>query len=341
MKFKRCAAVIQTLLLVVATLISPSVCELKIGGAIDVFRFFGDLTAVMRVVPRHDTGWFFREDTLDIFNEIMEMRSLPRKKGNRTFNGGFSLEFCDNLNELLAAYFRAFTVEGADRPWRGFTGGLTSISLAKKFGLNTTYVTGHYSYVLLKISRNREFVRIAKKSKLRPTNQTEDSLDRVQLGDVQSVMKFIRTTGSHYISSYTTGNSLYQVLVYPQSVYEQMKNTFMKAGKSSMRLNEVSSYFSPWYAEHIGRIVVASGNGTLEKWADANLQSRMYIFVYSNLLNLRNSPELLHELHGLMQNEALLQLDLKTLAPLFKNAQKRKWFEEIMYNNLKLWEINV
>lgn len=341
MKLKRSSAVIQLLWFAVATLIPVSVCEIKLGGAIDVFRFFGDLSVLMRVVPRHDTGWFFREDTLEIFNEITELRSVPRKKGNRTFNGGFNLEFCDNLNELLAAYFRAFTVEGSERPWRAFTGGLTSLSLAKKFGLNTTYVTGHYSYVLLRISRNRELVKLAKKPKLQPTNQTKESVKLVQPGDVQSVMKFIRTTGSHYVASYSTGNSLYQVLVYSQGVYEQVKNSFMKAGTSSMRLDEVATYFSPWYAEHIGHIVAASGNGTLEKWADANLRSKMYIFVYPNLLNIRNSPALLQRLHGLMQNEALLQLDLKTLAPLFKDSKKRKWFEEIMYNNLKLWETNV
>lgn len=341
MKFKRSAGVVQLLWVVVATLITPSVCEIKIGGAIDVFRFFGDLSVVMRVVPRHDTGWFFREDTFDIFSEVTELRSLPRKKGNRTFNGGFSLEFCDNLNELLAAYFRAFTVEGSERPWRAFTGGLTSVSLAKKLGLNTTYVTGHYSYVLLRISRNRELVRLADKLKLRPTNQTAESVERVQPGDVESVMRFIRTTGSHYVSSYATGNSLYQVLVYSQGVYEQMKNDFMRDDESSLRLNKVSNYFSPWYAEHIGRIVAASGNGTLEKWAEANLRSKMYIFVYANLLNLRRSPELLHRLHVIMQNEALLQLDLKMLAPLFKDPEKRKWFEEIVYNHLRLWEINV
>lgn len=131
------------------------------------------------------------------------------------------------------------------------------------------------------------------------------------------------------------------MLVYSQGVYEQMKNDFMRDGVTSLRLDDVSNYFSPWYAEHIGRIVAASGNGTLEKWADANLRSKMYFFVYANLLNLRRSPELLHRLHGLMQNEALLQLDLKMLAPLFKDPEKRKWFEEIMYNHLKLWDINV
>jgi torso-like protein len=37
-------------------------------------------------------------------------------------------------------------------------------------------------------------------------------IDKIQIGDVTSVIRFIRKYGSHYIESYVTGNALYQVL---------------------------------------------------------------------------------------------------------------------------------
>ena len=36
-------------------------------------------------------------------------------------------------------------------------------------------------------------------------------VDKVQVGDAASVTDFVRSFGSHYIASYVTGNSLYQV----------------------------------------------------------------------------------------------------------------------------------
>jgi hypothetical protein len=37
-------------------------------------------------------------------------------------------------------------------------------------------------------------------------------VEKVHVGDAASVMEFVRSFGSHYIESYVTGNSLYQVL---------------------------------------------------------------------------------------------------------------------------------
>lgn len=46
-------------------------------------------------------------------------------------------------------------------------------------------------------------------------------------------------------------------------------------------------------------------------------------------------------LDGLLGNEAILGLDLKALTVAFKEPQKREWFEEIIDNYLKLWEVNM
>jgi len=42
-----------------------------------------------------------------------------------------------------------------------------------------------------------------------------------------------------------------------------------------------------------------------------------------------------------LQDEAILGMDLRTLAPVFKNPKKRDWFLEVLDNYLKLWETNM
>lgn len=86
---------------------------------------------------------------------------------------------------------------------------------------------------------------------------------------------------------------------------------------------------------------VASGNKTVESWAMKRLRVHYYIFSYPSLLKLHGEPTLLRNLDTLLGNEALLQLELKTLSPAFKDVKKKKWFEEVIDNYLKLWESNM
>lgn len=86
---------------------------------------------------------------------------------------------------------------------------------------------------------------------------------------------------------------------------------------------------------------VASGNKTVENWATKRLRAHYYIFSYPSLLKLHGEQALLRNLDSLLGNEALLQLELKTLSPAFKDVKKQKWFEEVIDNYLKLWESNM
>jgi hypothetical protein len=44
------------------------------------------------------------------------------------------MEFCDNVKQLLQAYFRDFYLERLDKPWQAFTGSWTRTVLARYFG---------------------------------------------------------------------------------------------------------------------------------------------------------------------------------------------------------------
>lgn len=149
----------------------------------------------------------------------------------------------------------------------------------------------------------------------------------------------MQVTASRMTSNST--KTMFQVFVYRRSVYQRIKDQLKTRGIADLSSTELSNFFSPWYADHMGQIKVASGNRTVEQWAASKLRVHYYIFTYPSLLKIHGNPELLRVLNDLLDNEALLEIDMKTLAPAFKNPAKRQWFEEVLDNYLKLWEVNL
>ncbi|KAH0950597.1 hypothetical protein HN011_007900 [Eciton burchellii] len=318
----------------------------RLGGAVNVFSRYGYLSISMRVVPRNDTEtWIFREPTLDVFKNPAAMPPKQRQQGKTStavFEGDFHMEFCDNIRQLLQAYFRDFTFEKLERPWRAFTGSWSKAAIARHLGINSSFITGDHCYVLVRVARfhdNQRLVGTAENLVLDDSvlRQTEN----VTIGDTASVVRFIRNFGSHYIASYITGNSLYQVFVYTPQVYSRIKERLKTRGVAELSNLELSNYFSPWYAEHLGSIQSASGNRSVETWAVQHLRVQYYIFTYASLLKLHGDTALLRQLDGLLNDEALLQLQLRTLAPAFKDPKRREWFLEVIDNYFKLWEVNM
>ncbi|XP_026318105.1 torso-like protein isoform X1 [Hyposmocoma kahamanoa] len=318
--------------------------ELGVGKAINIFMRYGYLSICMRVVPRNDTeGWVFREPTVSVFRDVERFSIAPKPRHAKTiFDGDFHMEFCDNLKQLLQAYFRDFSFERLERPWRAFTAGWPTDIMARNLGINSSFITGDHCYVLVRVSRFRE---TAKLNDLPPNVAVEDvvfeAIQDSTIGDTVSIADFIRKYGSHYIASYITGNSLYQVFVFSRTAYSMIKERLKSKGVADITAKELEGYFSPWHAKHIGQIKVASGNKTVENWATKRLRVHYYIFSYPSLLKLHGEPSLLRSLDTLLGNEALLQLELKTLSPAFKDVKKKKWFEEVIDNYLKLWESNM
>ncbi|KAK7864385.1 hypothetical protein R5R35_010980 [Gryllus longicercus] len=339
----------------------PAPPLLHLGASINIFSRYGYLSISMRVVPRNDSDptWIFREPTVDIFKNA-SLRAAPPQSSRDprhptpVFTGDFHMEFCDNVRQLLQAYFRDFSLEKLDRPWRAFSGSWSRAAIARHLGINATYLTGGYSFVLVRVARHRERARLlggggggagAGGEDAAPQPELEEAVAReaelVSPGDAASVVNFVRSFGSHYIASYVTGNSLYQVFVYSQQIFRNLKQRLKTQGATELSNSDLASFFSPWYAEHIGRIQSASGNATVEAWAARELRVHYYFYAYQNLLKLNGNAKLLRVLDGLLGNEALLQLDLRTLVPAFKDPTKRQWFQEVVDNYLKLWEVNM
>ena len=132
-----------------------------------------------------------------------------------------------------------------------------------------------------------------------------------------------------------------QVFVYTPQVYQRIKERLKSHGVGELSSLELSNYFSPWYTEHMGAIQSASGNRSVENWAIERLRVQYYIFTYASLLKLHGDANLLRQLDDLLGNEALLQMQMRTLAPLFKEPKRREWFLEVIDNYFKLWEVNM
>ncbi|XP_047004125.1 torso-like protein [Schistocerca americana] len=327
---------------------------LRLGAGINVFSRYGYLSISMRVVPRNDSdgGWLFREPTVDVFTPdslvaapaaALQSPLAPGRGPQPVFQGDFHMEFCDNLKQLMQAYFRDFSVERLERPWRAFSGGWSRASLSRHLGIASTFASGaaQHCYVLVRVARHRRRAALAQGAPLTLLDAVRHEADKVVPGDTASVVNFVRSFGSHYVAAYVTGNSLYQVFVFTPQIYRRIKQLLKTQGVSDFSNEELSNYFSPWYAEHIGAIQSASGNATVEAWAADNLRQHFYFLAYSSLLKLHGNAPLLRRLDGLLREEALLQLDLRTLAPAFQDAARRQWFLEVVDNYLKLWEVNM
>lgn len=94
-----------------------------------------------------------------------------------------------------------------------------------------SYVTGDHCYVLVRVARHRETANLAMDMESTDLHEpVAKQVASVNVGDSLSVNEFVKSFGSHYVTSYVTGNSLYQASVHCfayiqlQSIYRQLKH---------------------------------------------------------------------------------------------------------------------
>ncbi|XP_062126688.1 torso-like protein [Drosophila sulfurigaster albostrigata] len=322
--------------------------QLRIGKAINIFLRYGYLGISMRVIPYNDSAeserWIFKEPTKNIYKNMSALAQSHEDDTPGIFHGDFHMEFCENRRQLFQAYFRDFTIEHLDKPWEAFTGGWFPHNAAKKLGINTSFIEGDYSYVLVRVVRFRETGKLNSEI---PINQPLEPdvrarFQQFQVGNLTSAVRFMESIGTHYVNSYTTGNSLYQVFVYSRKNYKMLKDRVKSKGLNALSKIDLYNYFAPWFAEHLGQIRSASANATVERWARRKLQFEYFVVKYVTLLKLHGNSTLLRSLDSLLDNDAILQLDLKALNVVFReDPQKESWFHEVLDNNMKLWELNM
>lgn len=121
-----------------------------------------------------------------------------------------------------------------------------------------------------------------------------------------------------------------------------IKEHIKSKGINGLSKQDLYRFFAPWFAEHLGQIRSASANATVERWARRKLQYQYLLVKYVTLLKLHGNGTLLRTLDSLLGNEAVLQLDLKSLNVIFRHEPKKQlWFHEVLDNHMKLWESNM
>lgn len=188
------------------------------GSVMHLFPRYGYLSLSMRVVPRNDTqNWIFLEPAKEVMDPStyrVQQQTFLTTDNSLPLHNEFHIDLCEDLQQLVQAYFRRFVIEGLDRPWHAFAGGWRTPSLAKYFGIDPNFVKGDYRYMLVRVLMVRQAGRMDTFPNMTVLPNIRDNVHSFRANDYTSSFKFFNDVGTHYISSFLTGNSIYQVSGY-------------------------------------------------------------------------------------------------------------------------------
>ncbi|KAB7505692.1 Torso-like protein [Armadillidium nasatum] len=245
---------------------------LKVGRTINVFPRYGSLTLTLKVMPFRFNGfnenWLFREKSAEIFqpNSYWAKYSGSNKAGG--FDDHFLIDFCDTSKDLYAAYFDHFKIEGIPETYKAFTSFLSNKSKAQALGIYSTYLNSDdFSFVLVRLFRRE--TRTVLDGDLRLSPEFVNASQRIRIGSTESAHQFMDNFGSHVIVEYELGDVIYQVFVFGQGIYNELKTTFALSYEEAKRnftaynqspseLLNIKSYFTPYFAMHVGQVKMAS-----------------------------------------------------------------------------------
>jgi len=313
--------------------------DLPAGEALDLFYRFGFFSLSVRVVPRDDSGtWVIREPTSEIFSsDSARQVTLPQ---TNQFQDQFQIFFCDDLEDLMKHYFHDFQAEGVKEPFRMFTGSWRTPTTMKYFGLSESAVKSDAGYVLVKLVKPRATMKIEGKLRLNPDAQ--EAFNNIQVGDRNSVEKFVQNYGSHYIKSMTIGDAVYQILALDRPNYLRAKNDVL-VNKRVTDFDQIyEEYLAPWIVRENGQILAASGDPRVSEFLTKKAVKTLQFATYPSLFEIRKQPGLLDDLEFLTSDTtAVIALDFKSLGSLLPSIEKQDFYKEIVNSELALWEANI
>jgi len=209
------ALIVQTLVLVsnlsavlgqkitASAVISDVHKRVPTGSALHLFPRYGYLSLSMRVVPRNDSqGWVFLEPVKDVFESStirIEEKSFNSADKSLPLHNEFHIDLCDDIGQLVQAYFGRFKIQGLNKPWQAFAGGWRTPSLSKYFGLDPVLVVGDYRYMLVRVL----MVRNSGSAQLLPnvtvSSEYSSNVKGFDFADDRSIYRFSTEIGTHYV----------------------------------------------------------------------------------------------------------------------------------------------
>ncbi|XP_043289459.1 torso-like protein [Venturia canescens] len=293
----------------------------QLGESIAVFGGFQHLDElIMRnFIHRGENAQWHNTGRVNVFKHLsVAPRPLNKKRTSTFSTRNIQVKLCKDIDTLLKTYFSNFYIEGIHKPWRALIEDWSAAATAERFGIDASYLTSDYSFGLLRIARGRD------SQKIGPSMSVKDdvvvAVKNLVTEGISGFAEILFAYGSHYVTSYITGNSLYQVFVYERSQYDFIASEVNTRGINGLSELELNLFFSPWMAVHQGKILTASENSTVEAWAAKNL-------VASEIPTADDSTDQIHSLNGASPNDWIAEhllhpskpISLPSLIHLHKN----------------------
>jgi len=320
--------------------------DVPAGGAVDMFYRYGFFSLSVRVVPRDDPGkWLIREPTADIFDS--QSIVISETAGPDTFaRQPFQISLCEDLDELLSAYFRDFKADGVEQPHKLFTGSWRLPTAAQYLGLGPQALDDSVnSYVLVKLVRNKGTK--AASGNIRLNSEAAAEANKVQSQNNDAILKFVKNYGTHYFRSVTVGDAIYQVFALSK---EQMQSLLASYGGQRRRDLSLADwpalhekYLAPWLVKETGEIKAASGDVDVQRFIEQELRIEGQFGSYPNLIEgLIKNPGNVQTLEDLTtKNSAVVGLEFSTLRDFFPSIEVREFYDETFAAQSALWGANM
>lgn len=320
--------------------------DVPAGGAVDMFYRYGFFSLSVRVVPRDDPGkWLIREPTADIFDS--QSIVIAETAGPDTFaRQPFQISLCEDLDELLSAYFRDFKADGVEQPHKLFTGSWRLPTAAQYLGLGPQALDDSVnSYVLVKLVRNKGTK--AASGNIRLNSEAAAEANKVQSQNNDAILKFVKNYGTHYFRSVTVGDAIYQVFALSK---EQMQSLLASYGGQRRRDLSLADwpalhekYLAPWLVKETGEIKAASGDVDVQRFIEQELRIEGQFGSYPNLIEgLIKNPGNVQTLEDLTtKNSAVVGLEFSTLRDFFPSIEVREFYDETFAAQSALWGANM
>jgi len=313
--------------------------DLPAGEALDLFYRYGFFSLSVRVVPRDDAGkWIVREPTSSIF-KADSVRHITQTQTNR-FQDQFQIYFCDDLEDLMKHYFHDFKADGVEEPFRMYTGSWRTPTTMKYFGLSESVIKSDVGYVLVKLVKPRLTMKV--EGRLQLEDEAAIAMNKIRVGDRDSVQDFVQNHGSHYIRSISVGDAVYQVLAMDRPAYLRAKNDVLVNKRVTNFDTIYEEYLAPWIVKENGAVLSASGDQTVANFLENRAVKRTGFNQYPSLFEVRAQPGLLDELEFLTEDTtAVIGLDFRSLGSLLPTIEQQDYFKEIVNTELALWQANI
>ena len=194
--------------------------------------------------------------------------------------------------------------------------------------------------------KKRSIVQVTGTPTLKPEAQT--AIQKIQIGNPDSVMEFTRNYGSHYIKDVVVGEMLYQVFALTKDQYASAKasNPGMFSGSGTATAPEFAAFYqshlTPWNVRETGKIGVASGDIDVFRFVEEELQIKGQFGTYPNIFQLQENSALIDRLESLTAStSAIVGLNFASLRPWVPDIQTREYYDEIVDTQAALWEANL